>query len=412
MKARGILSISLAVVLALLGARAAAGQADSTAVVFRGVTVIDGVSPQPLRNATVVVRDGKIASVATGAPDVPAGAQVFDLAGYWLLPGFIDAHVHIGDLASARQALASGSTTVRSLGTFHFADVGLRDLHRDGMLELPDFLASGYHIRRQPSEAFFLNFPALRSLMGKMEGPESVRKMVQALASRKVDVIKVNATERAGLPGTDPRMRMYNYDELAAIVDEAKKANLPVAAHAHGDEGARDAIRAGVRTIEHGTYLSDATLALMREHSTCLVPTVATVSDLIDPAGDYDNSLLSLRGRAMLPRIRAVTAQAWKMGIRIVAATDTGYGPSSRRRMADEVLALIDLGMPAMEAIKSATSVSAECLGIEKRTGAIRPGLEADLVVLDRDPLADASALHDLVLVVNNGRVVVNRLAR
>ena len=409
---RFILRLLIGAMVLLSGARLADAQEDSGVIVFRGVNVIDGVSSQPVRNATVIVRDGKIASIATGQAEVPAGAQVFDLPGYWMLPGFVDAHVHIGNLATARTALNSGSTTVRSLGVDHFVDVGLRELHRSGSAELPDVIAAGYHVRRQPSEAFFLNFPDQRDLMQGVSGAEKVRRMVRALVERGVDVIKVNATERAGLPDTDPRERMFSDEDLAAIVDEAMKAGRPVAAHAHGDEGANGAVRAGVRTIEHGTYLSDATLALMRERGTCLVPTVATVSDLIDVGGDYDNSILSLRGRAMLPRIREVTAKAWKMGIKVVAGTDTGYGPSSRRRMADEILVLIDLGMPAMDAIKSATSVSAECLGIEKRTGSIRAGLEADLIVLDRDPLAEPTALHDFVLVVNNGRVVVNRLAR
>src|SRR5206468_1290691 len=115
------------------------------------------------------------------------------------------------------------------------------------------------------------------------------------------DVIKIMATERAGLPETDPRKRVYSDEELAAAVDEATKLGRPVAAHAHGDEGAAAAVRAGVRTIEHGTYLSDETLALMKERNTCFDPTIATVLDLIDIGGDYDNPLLSVRGRAMLP---------------------------------------------------------------------------------------------------------------
>ena len=169
-------------------------------------------------------------------------------------------------------------------------------------------------------------------------------------------------------------------------------------------------MRAGVRSIEHGTYLSDQTLALMKERGTCLAPTIATVIDLTDPGGDYDSPLLSIRGRAMLPRVREVTAHAWKMGVKIVAGTDTGYGPSSNRRIPHEVAELVQIGMPPMEAIKAATSVAAGCLGVEKRTGSVRPGLEADLIAIERDPLADITALQDVLLVINNGKVMVNRL--
>jgi imidazolonepropionase-like amidohydrolase len=149
----------------------------------------------------------------------------------------------------------------------------------------------------------------------------------------------------------------------------------------------------------------------MKERGTYLVPTIATVIDLIDPGGDYDNPILSIRGRAMLPRVRETTAHAWKMGVRIVAGTDTGYGPASVRRIPHEIIELVNVGMPPMDAIKSATSVAATCVGVDKRTGSIKPGMEADLIAVDRDPLTDISAIQDVILVVNNGKIVVNRLA-
>src|SRR5262249_45725281 len=192
--------------------------------------------------------------------------------------------------------------------------------------------------------------------------------------------------------------------------DEARKANLYVAAHAHGDEGAAAAVRAGVRSIEHGTWMSDETLKAMKERGTYFVPTIATVADLIEPGGDYDNALLAIRGRAMLPRLRETAEKAWKLGIKLVAGTDTGYGPNSNRRLPDEIIELTKIGMPPMEAIKAGTSVAAECFGIEKRTGSIKKGLEADLIAVERDPLTDIRNLQDVLLVVNNGKVVVNRL--
>ncbi|HEY7543759.1 MAG TPA: amidohydrolase family protein [Blastocatellia bacterium] len=371
--------------------------------------LIDGVSARPLNDVTVVIRDGRIDSIVTSG-ETPPGATVLDLKGRWLLPGFIDAHAHVGDMRAARVALASGSTTLRCLGVNHFADVGIRELHRAGVADLPDVIAAGYHVRPRMAEEFFMNFPAMSNFMNGLSGAENVRRAVRAMIERGANVIKTMGTERAGLPDTDPRKRVFTDDELTAIVDEARKHNVFVACHAHGDEGARAAVRAGVRSIEHGTYLSDETLALMKERGTYLVPTIATVMDLIDPGGDYDNPVLAVRGRAMLPRIREVTTKASKMGIRIVAGTDTSYGPASIRRMPHEIIELVACGMSQMDAIKAATSVSAECLGIDNRTGAVKKALEADLVVIDRNPLTDITAIQDVLVVINNGQIVVNRI--
>lgn len=403
MRLIGILSATVAFTLS--------AQSPPPAIVITHATVIDGVAAEPLRDASVVIRDGKIERIVAGNVAVPAGATVLDLKGRWLLPGFIDAHAHVRDLSSARAVLASGVTTVRSLGVDHFTDIGIRELNRAGIADLPDVLAAGYHVRPRASEALFLDLPQLADLMPGVTGPQNVRRMVRTLIERGADVIKIMATERAGLPETDPRKRVYSDEELAAAVDEARKLGRPVAAHAHGDEGAAAAVRAGVRTIEHGTYLSDATLALMKERGTCFDPTIATVIDLIDPGGNYDDPVLSVRGRAMLPRVRDAATRARKMGVRLIAGTDTDYGPRSTRRIQDEVAELVQVGVGPMDAIKSATSVAAQCLGVEQRTGALKPGLEADLVALDRDPLADVGALRDVVLVVNNGRVAVNRLS-
>jgi len=409
MNKRSTLCVLLFLSLAL-SAYAQTTSSPGTVFGFTHANVIDGVSSEPIRDAMVVVRDGRIESLSPAAAAIPAGATVFDLQGRWLLPGYVDAHAHVPDMAAARRALLSGTTTLRDLGVNHFADIGIRELNHAGVVDMPDIVAAGYHVRPHPADEFFLDFPKFQDLMAGVQGPENVRRMVRALAERGVNVIKIMATERAGLPDTDPRKRVFTDEELAAAVDEARKAGLGVAAHAHGDAGARAAVVAGVRSIEHGTYLSDTTLKMMKERGTYLVPTIATVIDLIDPEGDYDNPILSMRGKAMLPRVREMAAHAWKMGVKIVAGTDTGYLPQSTRRIPDEILELVGIGMPPMDAIKAGTSMAAECLGIEKRTGAIHPGLEADLIVVDRNPLEDVNALRDVLFVMNNGKVAVNRL--
>ncbi len=233
--------------------------------------------------------------------------------------------------------------------------------------------------------------------------------MVQAMVSRKVDWIKTNATARAGLPHTDPRQPYYTEEELKALVEEAAKHGIPVAAHAHGDQGGRAAVEAGVRSIEHGTYLSEATLRRMREKGTFLVPTIAVVSDLTMPGGDYDNPLLQIRGRHMYPRIRETAKRAFELGVKLVAATDTGYGPKSTLRLAQELEEFVALGMTPFQAVQSATTVAAELLGVQDHAGRIAPGYDADLIVMERNPLEHVGAIHDLLMVVNNGKIVLNR---
>lgn len=378
-------------------------------IVLTHATLIDGSGGAPMRDASVVIRNGRIERVTAGAVTV-AGALVIDLQGRWLLPGFVDAHVHLRDLSAARAALASGVTTARSLGTDHFTDIGIRELHRAGVSDLPDVIAAGYHVRPRPADALFMDQPALAGLMQGVNGPENVRRMVRALIDRGADVIKIMATERAGLPDTDPRKRVFSDEELSAAVDEARRSGRLVAAHAHGDEGAAAAVRAGARTIEHGTWLGDATLALMKARGTCFVPTIATVVDMGDVGGDYDHPVLIMRARGMLPRVRDAAARARKAGVHLVAGTDTEYGPRGTRRIQDEIAELAGAGLTPMEAILSGTAVAADCLGVGERTGRIRAGLEADMIVVDRDPLSDLGALRDVLLVLNDGRVAVNRL--
>jgi imidazolonepropionase-like amidohydrolase len=342
---------------------------------------------------------------------MPSGATVVDLGGRYLLPGLIDAHVHVASIRQAEVALRSGVTTLRSMGVAHFADVGLRELGRGSALALPEVVAAGYHVGPQlESSAFFLDEPGLARLLPSIRGPASFREVTAANLKRKVDWIKVTATARAGLPGTDPREQTMTEAEVAAVVEEARKTGIPVAAHAHGDEGGRAAVSAGVRSIEHGTYLSEGTLTSMKEKGTYLVPTVAVVQDLVEPGGDYDNPTLRNRGRHMLPRIREVVATAKRIGVKLVAATDTSYGPESTLRLSHEVEELVRSGLAPLEAIRSATSTAAELLRMGDRTGTIKAGLEADLIVVDRNPLDDVVTLQDLLLVMSNGKIVVNRL--
>ena len=400
----------LALVCAAFSAIPCGAQATADdSLTFIHANMIDGINNSPTMDATVVVLNGHIQSIARGPLNTGPG-KVIDLAGHWLLPGFIDAHVHVGNLADGKRALRSGATTIGEAGVNHFADVGMREMNHKGVVDVPDVVAAGYHIRTHPADDYFTDFPQDIDLMGGVHGAEAARRMVREMVSRGVNRIKVMATERAGTPETDPRVQVLTEEEMAAVVDEASKSGLWVVAHAHGDEGAAAAVRAGVHCIEHGTYLSDATMKLMKEKGVYLDPTITALVDMSDPEGEYDNPILQMRGKAMLPTGREMAARAWKMGLKIVAGTDTSYFDKNNRTMADEIIELSDAGLGPMDAIKAGTSVSAEELGVDKRTGSIRAGYEADFVVIDRSPLENIRHIGDVVMVVNNGRIALNRL--
>ena len=396
----------------LAAALAAVFTADSAAqdLVLTNANVVDVVDGSILMGATLTVTDGRIASIDTDGAPAPAGVRTVDLAGRYVAPGLMDGHVHVGSSADARTALFAGVTTMRSMGADHYADVGMRELHRAGHAETPEYLAAGYHVRPQMAEGFFQDHPELGGLDdGKVQGAAAVRSVTRALLSRGVDFVKTNATERAGLPNTDPRKQLFSEAELGVMVEEAARAGVGVSAHAHGDAGGRAAVAAGVRSIEHGTYLSPTTLRMMVERGTYLVPTIAIVRDLTIPGGDYDNAVLNIRGRHMLPRVQEMARTAHELGVKIVAATDTGYGPNSTTTLAHELLELAEIGMTPLEALQAATTNPAELFGLSDRLGRLEVGFEADLIVLERNPLDDIGIVQDVLMVVSDGEVIVQR---
>jgi imidazolonepropionase-like amidohydrolase len=371
-------------------------------------SIVDVRSGRISASSTIVLRNGKIESI--GSHPRPVNTKVVDLKGKYVLPGLIDAHSHPANLEAFRRALESGVTTVRSAGVSNYADVGFRELVKIGAMAGPDVLAAGYHVRPQLANEAFLSDPQYWDLMGGVTTVERIRRAVRMNLSHGVDWIKVHATERGGTADTDPRKQVYTEDEIRAIVQEAATKNVPVQAHAHGDEGAVAAIRAGVRSVEHGTYLSVATLQLMKERGVYLVPTYVIVTDLHDAGGAFDSPALRIRGEHMLPRARDMLQRAHRIGVKIVAATDSDYGPNSVIRIGQEMTYFVEFGITPLESIQAATIRAAEMLRLEKSIGLVEAGYEADLIVVEKNPFEDITTVQDPLLVISNGRVGLDRL--
>jgi imidazolonepropionase-like amidohydrolase len=381
------------------------------------VTLVDGTGAAPRTGVSVTVRGGKIASIVDRAPAVTSGVRRIDLGGRYLLPGLIDAHSHIESPVAALRALQSGVTTSRVLGDTNLQAMGTRDLIRGGHVPGPELFVSPGHIRPKPGIAFFEVYPQFGDAVdGELRGPDRIAEATRALIAKGADVIKVGASERAGLASTDPRKQELTEEEMRAAVTEAAKKGLFVAAHAHARAGAAAAVRAGVRSIEHGTWVDDATLEEMRRRGTYFVPTLAVMSPLGDPQGNSaEDVALQLRTQSMMGPLRAAVRKAHALGITIAAATDGSYADNDdtgRIRVAHEIAMLREqVGFTPLESITATTLNGARVIGIENRTGSIRVGLEADLVVVDGDPLADSKTLFEPRLVVSDGKIAVEGAA-
>lgn len=383
----------------------------------------DGASFLPA-GAAVVVAGDRVASV--GAAPASGAATRIDLAGFFVVPGLIDLHTHlllhpydeapwndqvlkeslefrtVRGVAAAKATLDAGFTTIRDLGTegAGFADVGLRDAIARGIVPGPRVLASTKALVTTGGYGPLGFDPRWDVPRGAQvaDGADGVRRAVREQIAAGADWIKVYADYRrvAGAAATPT----FTEEELAAVVDEARSAGLPVAAHASTDAGIARAVRAGVKTIEHGTDASDATLDLMAKRGVVLCPTLAAVEATARYAG--------WKGGAPEPeRLGAgkrLVLRARDRGVVIACGSDAGvfaHGTNAR-----EIELLADAGLSPADALRSATAVAAAVIGEERSLGRVAEGHRADLVVLRADPLADVRALRSVVLVIQGGRVV------
>lgn len=396
------------------------------------VIAVPGQAPRGA--TTIVVDDGKIASVQDGYTPAPAGADTIDLKGRTVLPGLIDSHTHLSSDRAGNEGitafvtdslplnahetywngmktLRAGFTTVRNLGDSDGKVLALKEAARRGWVMAPRIIdagesisTSGGHMDGRVGMA-----DELHGLIGTenlCDGADDCRRAVRRQIGRGADVIKF-ATTGGVNSGTGLATRMFE-DEARALVDTAHAYGRKVAVHAHGAEGIKLAVRVGADSIEHGTMIDDELVKLMKEHKTFYVPTLSTVNGYLER--------LAANPNAYPPAIKAqidwrigVTgkslAKAYPAGVRIAYGTDAGV--SKHGRNADEFELLVKFGMPPAEAIKAATVNAAELLGVDKETGTIEVGKAADIIAVDGDPLTDVKVLKAMKFVMARGTVVV-----
>lgn len=403
-------------------------------------TLIDGRGGSPIANAAVLVEDNRI-KAAGAARDVPlpqGEVGRIDAQGGYILPGFIDAHVHVTTesinmvrdmqtpfsmrffktIHHLRRTLNAGLTSVRDAGG---ADAGIKQAIETGLIAGPRLqisisaltITGGHGDGWMLSGSDYEMFPAYPGMPdGKADGLDEVRKKVREMLRAGAEVIKICATGGVLSPTDHPEFTQYSPEELDVIVREAAyRRGIKVMAHAQGVEGIKNAVRAGIHSIEHGIFLDDEAIDLMLEHGTFLVPTLlapVAVVEIGEEGGMPDYGLR--KAREVMEIHSDSIARAHKAGVKIAMGTDAGVMPHGTNLR--ELGLMVNIGMTPMEAIVATTRVAAECLGWQDRVGTVQAGKLADIVIARKDPLADIRSLENvenIALVMQDGKVVKDR---
>jgi imidazolonepropionase-like amidohydrolase len=409
------------------------GTAVQAATLIHAGRLVDGVSDRALTERTVVVDGGRIVAIEPGYRAGGPADRVIDLRGGTLLPGLMDMHVHLTfeysrtsemdrfrkdgtDVALdgamyAERTLLAGFTTVRDLGDSFRASIALRNAINAGKLPGPRIFAAGKsisttggHVDPTNGWAQYLGGnpgPA----DGVVNGPEQAAQAVRQRYKDGSDLIKIAATGGVLSIARNGLNPQFSEEEIRAIVATARDYGFKVAAHAHGAEGMKRAVRAGVDTIEHGTFMDDETMALMKQKGTWYVPTISAGRWVFDRSNEdgFFPAIVRPKAAAIGPQIQGTVARAWKAGVPILFGTDTGvsaHGDNGR-----EFRYMVAAGMPPMAAIRAATVLPARFLEIDDRLGSIEPGKIADLTGVPGDPLADITVMERVNLVIKDGVV-------
>jgi imidazolonepropionase-like amidohydrolase len=417
------------------GPALAASTADAAAPAVTGTTtlrcgvLIDGVSERPRSDVAIRIVDGNI--VAVGGFDAADAGTVIDRTADTCLPGLIDAHVHLAiktddyqldhlrrssgykalrGLDVAQQMLRSGWTTVRVLGDADvaYAHLDVRTAIQEGLFLGPRITGAGHYlsITGGGGDLNFLS-PEQQVVADGLvvDGVEGVRKAVREEVKHGSDWIKVLASGAMMSAGNDPTRAHFSPEELRAIVDESTRLGVPVAAHAHSAAGIKAAVEAGARTIEHGTFMDDDSIRLMKEKGVYLVPTLYVGDYYLNeqPASDAQAKMNELTRRYRAQHMAAL-GKAIRAGVNVGAGTD--YVGFPVRQGVRELKLLVEAGMTPMQALQAATRVNAGLLGWQERVGTIVPGKLADIIAVPGDPLQDLAVLERVSFVMLGGRVV------
>jgi imidazolonepropionase-like amidohydrolase len=431
-----VVSLVAGVPAVVAAAQATAGPAAPSVLALKAARLFDGRGDSLLREAVVIVEGSTIKAVGSKLP-LPPSAQVIDLGDVTLLPGFIDAHTHLtGQSGSnwfqdtvedlrrgvpeqalrageyARRTLLAGFTTVRDVGAEHFVDVGLRNAIEAGVVPGPRMLVAVHALGARGGHCDQAGFPYL--LFGKETGPEDgiasgpdgFRDAVRFQIKYGADVIKTCATGGVLSLGDEVDTPQLTEAELSALVDEAHRLRKKTAAHAHGATGAKYAIRAGIDSIEHGSFLDEEALGLMKQRGTYLVPTLMageyTAGRGRAPVRSYPPEIAA-KARAAVEARSAMLRRALALGVKVAFGTDSAVSPHGLN--AQEFALLVEHGMSPAAALRTAGTEAATLLGQEKAIGTLEPGKRADLVAVHGDPLADIRATEDVRFVMRGGRV-------
>src|SRR5262252_2095848 len=407
--------------------------------VLKAARLFDGKSNSVVSPGVVVVTGGKISAVGATAA-MPPGAQVIDFGDATLLPGFIDAHTHLtfpysddykqarldtlqkttaeqalDASVNARVTLMAGFTTVRDVGSRYYLDVGLRNGIRSGDVPGPRMLvtvhalgATGGHCDHTDGYREGIFGREAGPLDGVINGPEQARYAVRLDHKYGADMIKVCASGGVLSPTDDVDTPQLTEDELNAIVDEAHALRRKTAAHCHGAEAGKRAIRAGIDSIEHGTFLDDEALDMMKQHGTYLVPTLMAIQGLQEQfdKGIYIPPAIAGKARAAMAAIHSTFQHALAKGVKIGMGTDAGVYPHGRNT--EEFHQMVDLGMKPAAALRAGTSADAELLGIADKVGSLEPNKLADVVAVPGDPLENIRVTERVFFVMKEGVICKN----
>jgi imidazolonepropionase-like amidohydrolase len=396
--------------------------------------VLDVKTGKMLNDQMLMIEDGKIVS-AGAAPDakVASDAVRIELPNATVLPGLIDAHTHLTmdphfgyetlaisvprealiGAKNARATLLAGFTTVRNVGASSFTDVALRDAINTGDVPGPRMLVSGpaLGITGGHCDNNMLPFEYHAVEDGVADGIAAVQHKVRENIKYGSDLIKVCATGGVLSLGDNPQASQYTLEEMKAIVTDAHRLGRKVAAHAHGAEGIRWAAEAGVDSIEHGSYIDDAAIAVMKERGTYLVPTLYLGDWMIENAGlTRLPAPLLVKAQTVIPAARKNIAHAFASGVKVALGTDAAVYPHGMN--AHEFAVMVRLGMTPLQAIQAATVNAADLLGWPGKVGTLEPGAWADVIAVDGDPVKDVTSLERVKFVMKGGEVVKNEYAK